>query len=771
MTHKRVYTLAKEMGISSKDLVELLQNIGVEVKSHMSTLTEDDIKQLTDFISRAKKQQMKKIQEQKAKTEAKRETPRDKGGSSQGDRSRSSRGGGDHRSSRPQGQGGGRFGGNNRPGGGRNFAAKKPVAEQPQNNAPAKRKSANGKKKEKSKSWRDEQPIKPQMKSRSQKRKERQARQEAKAKEVGGTFKISTPITIKEFSEETGVGVSSVIMQLMNLGIMATQNESIDEDVVLILADEFDMQVEIVEEGAEDNIEEIFQLDPEDKEEELLPRPPVVTVMGHVDHGKTSLLDVIKKSNVTASEAGGITQHIGAYTVSHNGFPITFLDTPGHEAFTAMRSRGASITDIAILVVAADDGVMPQTVEAIHHAKVAEVPIIVAINKIDKEGANPDRVKQELSEEGLMPEDWGGDTIMINVSAKTEEGIPEVLEMIQLVAEMKELKANPNRLAVGTVVEARLDKGKGPMATILVRKGTLRQGEFLVSGTSYGHVRAMTDDKKRTVKEAGPSQPVVVLGLSEVPNAGDTIYAVADEKTARSVAEKNFQDEREQKLSNRNKVSMENLFDKIKEGELKDLNIIIKADVKGTVEAISQSVMKIQSDEVKLNIIHAAAGGINESDVQLAIASNALVVGFNVRPNNNAYDLAKLEDVDIRTYRIIYDLLNDIRDAVSGMLSPDIVEEILGRCEVRQTFKLPNNNIVAGIYVIKGKVVRNGLVKVLREDIVIHEGPISSLKRFQDDAREIAQGYEGGLMVDNFNDIQVGDILECYLEKEVKKEI
>ncbi|MDU1643228.1 translation initiation factor IF-2, partial [Peptoniphilus harei] len=507
----------------------------------------------------------------------------------------------------------------------------------------------------------------------------------------------------------------------------------------------------------------------EDRERDLKPRPPVVTVMGHVDHGKTSLLDSIKKTHVTQSEAGGITQHIGAYTVNLSGKKITFLDTPGHEAFTSMRLRGAQTTDIAILVVAADDGVMPQTIEAISHARSADVPIIVAITKIDKPEGNPERVKQELMNENLVPEEWGGDTIVVGVSSKSGEGIDELLEMILLVAEMKELKANPNRRAIGTIIEANLDKAKGPMATILIKNGTLRFGDAIVSGTCSGRIRAMEDDKGKKVKKAGPSMPVVILGLNDVPNAGDTIYAVKDDKTAKAIADKNTEISREKRLSQTTKISLDNLFEKISEEDVKELNVVVKGDVKGSVEALNQSLLKLSTEEVKISVIHSGVGGINESDVTLASASNAIVIGFNVRPNINAIELAKTEDVEIRTYRVIYEIINDIEQAAKGMLDPDIVEEILGRCEIRQTFKLPNNQMVAGVYVLNGKILRNSKVKVLRDDVVIHEGDIASLKRFKDDARELATGFEGGLVIDGFNDIKEGDLLESYIMKEVER--
>ena len=691
MSKIRVHALAKELGISSKDLIEKLESLEIEVVNHMSTIGEKE----QELVKNSLKPSVEKV-EKKEEDSSKNSNNKEKNKTNKSDKK-------------------------------------------------------DNKKNKKSKAGKKE---------------------EKKELEVGDDIIISlnSPITVKEFAEEIEKPLAQVITKLIGLGIMASQNEALDEDTCILLADEFGVEVEFKEPESEKTIEEKLGLDFEDKESQLKSRPPVVTVMGHVDHGKTSLLDYIKNSHVTTSEAGGITQHIGAYTVNVDGKKVTFLDTPGHEAFTSMRLRGAQITDIAILVVAADDGVMPQTIEAISHAKSAGVPIIVAINKMDKPTANMDRVKQELIENGLMPEEWGGDTIMVPVSAKTGEGISDLLDMIQLVAEMQELKANPNRKAIGTVIEARLDKGKGPMATILVQKGTLRLGDSVVSGVSSGRIRAMTDDKNREIKKAGPSMPAVILGLSEVPNSGELIYAVEDDKVAREIADTNRASIREERIHAHTKVSLENLFDRIKEGEMKELNIVVKGDVKGSVEAVNQSLLKITNEEVKINIIHSGAGGINESDISLASASNAIVVGFNVRPNINAIELAKVEDVDVRTYRVIYDIINDIETAAKGMLEPTIVEEIQGRAEVRQTFRLPGNRVIAGVYVLNGKLPRNSMVKVLRDDIVIHEGPISSLKRFKDDVKELATGYEGGMTLDKFNDIKEGDFFESYILKEVKKD-
>lgn len=583
-----------------------------------------------------------------------------------------------------------------------------------------------------------------------------------------GEIKIPESITVKDFSESLGINSSQVISKLIALGIMAGLNQEIDFDCASLIAEEFG-KIVILEtpEITEEN--EILSLDYEDKKEDLVTRPPVVTVMGHVDHGKTSLLDYIRKSKVTSQEAGGITQHIGAYTVNINNSKIVFLDTPGHEAFTAMRSRGAKVTDISILVVAADDGVMPQTIEAINHSKDAGVPIIVAINKIDKEGANPERVKTELADNGLLPEDWGGDVITIPVSAKTGEGIDELLEMVLMVAEVEELKANPNRMAIGTVIEAQLDKGRGPVATILVQKGTLNSGDIVISGTSTGRIRAMFDDKGKKIKKATPSTPAVILGLSEVPEAGSFIYAVKDEKTARGYAQRILNVQKENMIASGNKVSLDDLFDKIQDGNLKEIKIIIKTDVRGTVDAVKNSLEKLSNEEVKVNIIHGAVGGINESDVMLAAASNAIIIGFNVRPSQGAIDLSRHENVDIRTYRVIYDAIEDIKLAVKGMLAPTFVEEVIGRAEVRATFKVPGIGTVAGVYVLNGKVTRNAKVRLLRDGIILHEGEISSLKRFKDDAKELLTGYEGGLGIANYNDLKETDIIEAYIDKEVER--
>ncbi len=577
---------------------------------------------------------------------------------------------------------------------------------------------------------------------------------------------IPESLSVQELALRMSRKASEVIKELMKLGVMATINQEIDSDTASIVAGEMGITIEVKVEKSRAVIEDI-----EDNVADLKFRPPVVTVMGHVDHGKTSLLDAIRSANVTASEAGGITQHIGAYQVEIKNQKITFLDTPGHEAFTAMRARGAQVTDVAILVVAADDGVMPQTIEAINHAKAANVPIIVAINKIDKENANSDRVKQELTEYGLVVEEWGGDTIAVPVSAKARMNIESLLEMILLVAEMKELKANPNRNATGTVIEAKLDKGKGPVATVLVAKGTLNVGDILVAGHSFGRIRAMVDDKGRRVKKAGPSMPVEVQGLSEVPPAGEIFNVVNDEKLARTITDARVDERKAEEIKQKSKISLDDLFDKIKEGEVKDLNIIIKADVQGSVEAIKQSLAKLTTEEVRVNIIHGGVGSISESDVMLAAASSAIIIGFNVRHDSNTKATADLQGVDIRLYRVIYDAIDDIKAAMEGMLDPDFKEVVHGKAEVRQVFKVPKIGTIAGSYVMEGKIGRSQKIRVIRDGKVISEGDIESLKRFKDDVKEVAEGYECGIGIKNFNDIKEGDIFETFTMEEVKREL
>ena len=548
---------------------------------------------------------------------------------------------------------------------------------------------------------------------------------------------------------------------------MATLNQELDYDTASIIAGEFNIQTEKIVEVTEEDI--LFD-DSDDKDENLETRPPVVCVMGHVDHGKTSLLDYIRNSSVAHGEAGGITQHIGAYMVNLNGRKITFLDTPGHEAFTTMRARGAQATDIAILVVAADDGVMPQTIEAINHAKAANTQIVVAINKIDRPGANPERVKEELAAHELIPEEWGGSTVMVPVSAKTGEGVAELLEMVLLTADILDLKANPNRQAKGIVIEAKLDKQRGPVATLLVKRGTLHTGDSVVMGDIFGHIRAMTDARGKTIKQAGPSVPVEIIGLPGVPEAGETFYQVADEKTARVLAEKRRIKNREASIGGSSRMSLDNLFSRMAAGEVKELNLIIKADVNGSVEAVDQAMQKLSNDEVKVNIVHSGVGAITESDIRLAEVSNAIVIGFNVRPSGNVADQAKDAGVDVRLYRVIYNAIDDVEAAMKGMLAPKVEEVNLGQVEIRQVFRASNIGTIGGGYVTSGKIQRNCMVRLVRDGVQIWDGKLASLKRFKDDVKEVAQGYECGLSLENYNDIKEGDVIEAYAMQEVERE-
>lgn len=701
MSKLRIYELAKEVEVPTKDLMNtLIEEFGLEVKSHMSIIEGDDLSLIREYFESLKEEKkpkektVKKFEEKSSKIKDVDEFEEDY----------------------------------------EEYAEEK-----------FKQKKAKKQKK-----------IKP----------VNEVKQEQKPKEE--VIYIEPNITISDFAKKLGVPVSKVITELMKMGIMANMNQTIELEKTFEIGIIFGF--EVAEKTPELDENDVLSLDFEDADEDMVLRAPVVTVMGHVDHGKTSLLDSIRNSRVTASEAGGITQHIGASTVYVNGQKIVFLDTPGHEAFTQMRLRGAQATDIAILVVAADDGVKPQTVEAINHAKAAGVPIIVAINKMDKYEANPDKVKSELAELGLTPEEWGGDTIMVPVSAREHTGINDLLEMVLIVAEVQELKANPNRQAVGIVIEAQLDVGRGPVATVLIKKGTLKKGDFVVSGSSSGKIRAMFDSKSKEIKAAKPSTPVLILGLSDVPEAGDMIYAVKDEKTARKFAEKQKLIDKAEFVKKTSSVKLDDLFNKINEGEVKDLNIIVKTDVKGTIEAVTNSLTKLSNEEVKVNVIHGAVGGITESDIMLASASNAVIIGFNVRPNQGAVEQGKIQGVDIRTYRVIYEAIEDIEKAIKGMLSPTFVEEVIGSAEVREVFKVPSVGNIAGVYVTNGKILRNAKIRLVRNDIVIHEGEISSLKRFKDDVKELAFGYEGGIGIERYNDIKAGDRLEAYIDKEVKAE-
>jgi translation initiation factor IF-2 len=590
--------------------------------------------------------------------------------------------------------------------------------------------------------------------------------QKKKERELPEKITFSESLTVAELAKKLYREPSEIIKKLFLLGVMATINQVLDKDAIELIAGEYGVAVEEEIKVDTTDLEVYFT---EDEAENLVERPSVVTIMGHVDHGKTTLLDSIRNTKVTEGEAGGITQHIGAYQVMENGKKITFLDTPGHAAFTTMRARGAKITDITILVVAADDGVMPQTVEAINHAKAAEVPIIVAVNKMDKEAANADRVMQELTEHGLVSEAWGGDTIFVPLSAKTGEGIDNLLEMILLVSEVEEYKANPNRNAVGTVIEAQLDKGRGSVATLLVQNGTLKIGDPIVVGNTFGRVRAMVNDKGRRVKEAGPSTPVEITGLSDVPQAGDRFVVFEDEKTARQVGEARAQQALVAQRGEKSIVSLETLFDQLKQGEMKDLNIILKADVQGSAEAVAASLQKIDVQGVNIKIIHSGAGAINESDISLAAASNAIVIGFNVRPDVNAKRAAEAEKVDVRLHRIIYKVIEEIEAAMKGMLDPEFEEKIIGQAEIRQTFKVSKVGTIAGSYVTDGKITRDSGIRLIRNGVVIFEGQIDALKRFKDDAKEVAQGYECGITIKNFNDVKEGDIIEAFVMEEVER--
>ena len=759
----RVYELAKQLNVSTKDLMSKLKDNKIEVKSHMSTLDKDQIAKVKSFYENQKKVQTsqnnsKSNDENKKITNKNTEKTTEKISSVDSNKQNNS-----NKRFKPK------HPRNNDEESVSHFDKikhknKSEMNEKRDLNDKKKNKNFKNNKNKNSNNNKNSKNNKN-NKNNDHNRKDEAIKHETKEPKK---FIIQPTITVKDLSEKISVSISELIMKLMELGIMANQNQEIDSDTASLVAGEFDVIVE--QDEVEDfDDDDVFNLDFEDKKEDLKERPPVITVMGHVDHGKTSILDRIRNSRVAGREAGGITQHIGAYTIRVNDKKIVFLDTPGHEAFTAMRSRGAQVTDVSILVVAADDGVMPQTIEAINHSKAAGVPIIVAINKIDKENANIERVKTELAENGLVPEDWGGDTVLVPVSARTGEGIDDLLEMILMVAEMEELKANPNRLAVGTVIEAQLDKGRGPTATILVQKGTLKHSDMVFSGQASGRIRAMFNDQGKQVKKAGPSTPVLILGLNEVPEAGDMIYAVKDEKEARNYAQGVKDHNREEQIKSSSTMNLDELFGKISDGETKDLNIIIKTDVKGTIDAIKQSLIKLSNEEVKVNIIHGAVGGITESDVNLASASSAIIIGFNVRPTQVAMDMAKNESIEIRTYRVIYDAIEDVKNAITGMLKPQYQEEVLGRATVRDTFKVPGVGTVAGVYVNTGKVTRNATVRLLRDEILIFEGPVSSLKRYKDDVKELTQGYEGGMGLENYNDIKPGDVLEAYVLNEVQR--
>lgn len=776
MSKIRVYELAKKLEISNKELIAGLNEMGVEVKSHSSSIDEELAERYAKRFNDARKAaSAPKAEEKKTenKPEKKAEGGKDKAKNNKSEKAESNkeqnrkdnknRNGKNMHGDRPSGEGGSKGGNknrdmkNNKNGGtandknkdkGSNFTSPKPTFNAPQN----KKNNKKNKKNKKNKLQREEMPVQEIAED---------SEDDIKIVQIGDT------ITVKDLADKLNKAPADIVMRLMKKNVMASINQEIEFELAEAVCDELDVIAERAEEI--DLLEEEFR-EEEDREEDLVVRPPVVVVMGHVDHGKTSLLDAIRHSNVTTREAGGITQHIGAYTVAIDGKPITFLDTPGHEAFTAMRMRGAQVTDIAVLVVAADDGVMPQTIEAINHAKAAGVEIIVAINKIDKPSANPERVKQELVEYGLISEDWGGDTICVPVSASTKEGIDQLLEMIILVAEMKELKANPAKRARGSIIEAQLDKGRGAVATVLVQSGTLNVGDPVVAGSTFGRIRAMMNDKGQKVKKAGPSMPVEILGLNEVPRAGDMFYVAQSEKHARQVAESVAAKDREELIKDTpQKVSLDDLFSQIQSGNIKELNIVIKADVQGSVEAVRASLEKLSNDEVRIRTIHGGVGAVTESDVMLASASNAIIIGFNVRPEASAKSVADDQKVDIRLYRVIYNAIEDITAAMKGLLDPVYEEKIIGHAEVRQIFRASGVGTIGGAYVKDGKIQRNAQVRVVRDGIVVHEGELATLRRFKDDVKEVATGYECGIVLNKFNDIKEGDILEAFVMEEIKR--
>ena len=755
MSKLRVHELAKALEVSTKELIEKLDSIGIKDKKAVSSLDEESVEKVKALYNKSEAKADKKPE---VKNEEKPVVNNNNNNNNRNNNNNNNNNKNNGNKNASQNNNNNRNNNNNNNRNNGNFNKNNNNNRNNNNNNNFKKNNNfnnnnnnfNGKKNKKNKGGQKQAPVAP------------------KQPEVQEIFEIAIPesISIKDLAEKIKKAPSAIVMALMKKGIMANINQEIDFDTVEELCmEEFNIIVEHAKEI--DIFEEAFK-EEEDDEKSLVERPPVVVVMGHVDHGKTSLLDAIRHSHVTAREAGGITQHIGAYTVSIDKKPITFLDTPGHEAFTAMRMRGAQVTDIAILVVAADDGVMPQTIEAINHAKAAGVEIIVAINKIDKPGANPDRVKQELVEYGLVAEDWGGETICVPVSAQTKEGIDNLLEMIILVAEMKELKANPNKR--GNIIEAQLDKGRGAVATVLVQSGTLHVGDPIVAGTCYGRIRAMMNDRGQKVKKAGPSMPVEILGLNEVPMAGDMFYVAENERKARQVAESVVAKDRVDMLKETpQKVSLDDLFSQIQSGNIKELNIVIKADVQGSVEAVRQSLEKLSNDEVKVRTIHGGVGAITESDVMLASASNAIVIGFNVRPEPSAKNVAEEQKVDVRLYRVIYNAIEDITAAMKGLLDPVYEEKIIGHAEIRSTFKASGIGTIGGGYVTDGKMNRNAQVRIIRDGIVIYEGELAGLKRFKDDVKEVNTSFECGLTFNKFNDVKEGDIVEAFVMEEVKR--
>ena len=711
MSKKRIYEYAKELNLKSKEIIDELKSMNVEVSNHMQALEEEQIKALD-----------KKFKASQAKDTNKQNTQNN------------------HQKS------------NNK-----------------QNSNDKEKQQKKKKKKKKKQQNKNNKTNKNQKNNKNKKNNKNNKPQNevAETKEMPSKITYQEGITVGELAEKLNVESAGIIKKLFLLGIMANINQSLDEETLELIADDYGVEIE--KEVVVDEEDLSIYFDDETDDSDAIERPAVVTIMGHVDHGKTTLLDSIRNTKVTEGEAGGITQHIGAYQIENSGKKITFLDTPGHAAFTTMRARGAQVTDITILVVAADDGVMPQTIEAINHAKEAEVPTIVAVNKIDKPTANPDRVMQELTEYGLIPEDWGGDTIFVPLSALSGDGIDDLLEMIGLVAEVQELKANPNKQAVGTVIEAELDKSRGPAASLLVQNGTLNVGDAIVVGNTYGRIRAMVNDLGKRIKSAGPSTPVEITGINDVPLAGDRFVVFGDEKQARRIGEARHEASVIQQRQESKNVSLDNLFEQMKQGEMKDLNVIIKGDVQGSVEALAASLMKIDVEGVNVRIIHTAVGAINESDVTLANASNGIIIGFNVRPDAGAKRAAEAENVDMRLHRVIYNVIEEIESAMKGLLDPEFEEQVIGQAEVRQTFKVSKVGTIAGSYVTEGKITRNAGVRVIRDGIVLFEGELDTLKRFKDDAKEVAQGYECGITIEKYNDLKEGDIIEAFEMVEIQR--
>lgn len=720
MSKKRIYEYAKELNLKSKEIIDELKSMNVEVSNHMQALEEEQIKALD-----------KKFKASQAKDTNKQNTQNN------------------HQKS------------NNK-----QNSNDKEKQQSKNNSKPTKKKEQNNKGKQQNKNNKTNKNQKNNKNKKNNKNNKPQ-NEVAETKEMPSKITYQEGITVGELAEKLNVESAGIIKKLFLLGIMANINQSLDEETLELIADDYGVEIE--KEVVVDEEDLSIYFDDETDDSDAIERPAVVTIMGHVDHGKTTLLDSIRNTKVTEGEAGGITQHIGAYQIENSGKKITFLDTPGHAAFTTMRARGAQVTDITILVVAADDGVMPQTIEAINHAKEAEVPTIVAVNKIDKPTANPDRVMQELTEYGLIPEDWGGDTIFVPLSALSGDGIDDLLEMIGLVAEVQELKANPNKQAVGTVIEAELDKSRGPAASLLVQNGTLNVGDAIVVGNTYGRIRAMVNDLGKRIKSAGPSTPVEITGINDVPLAGDRFVVFGDEKQARRIGEARHEASVIQQRQESKNVSLDNLFEQMKQGEMKDLNVIIKGDVQGSVEALATSLMKIDVEGVNVRIIHTAVGAINESDVTLANASNGIIIGFNVRPDAGAKRAAEAENVDMRLHRVIYNVIEEIESAMKGLLDPEFEEQVIGQAEVRQTFKVSKVGTIAGSYVTEGKITRNAGVRVIRDGIVLFEGELDTLKRFKDDAKEVAQGYECGITIEKYNDLKEGDIIEAFEMVEIQR--